>query len=89
MRLLYTSTLELQEYYGETIPRYAILSHTWGDVEVSFQQLQGSKPNKLTELDASNGGRKIKAACKRSASPDLTRRLQQPRANFFKAAFGV
>ena len=31
MRLLYISTLELQENYGETIPRYAILSDTWGD----------------------------------------------------------
>jgi len=33
-----TTTRELQEFYDTTIPAYAILSHTWGDEEVSFEE---------------------------------------------------
>ncbi|KGQ07306.1 Vegetative incompatibility protein HET-E-1 [Beauveria bassiana D1-5] len=40
MRLLNTSTLEVEEYFGSAIPEYAILSHRWLDDEVSFQDLQ-------------------------------------------------
>ena len=39
MRLINTSTLKLEEFTRE-IPIYAILSHTWGDEEVSFQLFQ-------------------------------------------------
>ena len=38
MRLLNTRTLALVEYVKD-IPRYAILSHTWGGDEVSLQDL--------------------------------------------------
>lgn len=40
MRLLNTRTLEFEEFFGEAgngIPRYAILSHTWGLEEVSYK----------------------------------------------------
>ncbi|KAF2029556.1 HET-domain-containing protein [Setomelanomma holmii] len=36
MRLINCSTLQLEEYFGDKVPRYAILSHTWGDEEVTF-----------------------------------------------------
>jgi len=39
MRLLNTETLELQEFIGD-IPYYAILSHRWGEGEISFQDIQ-------------------------------------------------
>ncbi|KAK4457239.1 heterokaryon incompatibility protein-domain-containing protein, partial [Cladorrhinum samala] len=39
MRLLNANTLEMKEYY-EQIPPYAILSHTWGEEEVTFQDFQ-------------------------------------------------
>ncbi|KAF5341515.1 hypothetical protein D9758_012585 [Tetrapyrgos nigripes] len=39
MRLLNTKTFNVQEFYV-SIPRYAILSHTWGEGEVSFQDIQ-------------------------------------------------
>jgi hypothetical protein len=39
MRLLNTKTLQLQEFYGDIPERFAILSHRWGDNEVSFQDL--------------------------------------------------
>ncbi|KAF5318370.1 hypothetical protein D9758_018675 [Tetrapyrgos nigripes] len=38
-RLLNTKTLRVQEFFTE-IPRYAILSHTWEDEEVTFQDIQ-------------------------------------------------
>jgi len=30
MRLINVRTLKLEEYFGDAIPSYAILSHTWG-----------------------------------------------------------
>ena len=39
MRLLHTSTLKLHEFFGDQIPNYAILSHTWGSEEVQLQDL--------------------------------------------------
>jgi hypothetical protein len=43
MRLLDTSTLQFREFHGKHIPYYAILSHTWGEEEISFQELQDSR----------------------------------------------
>ncbi|OHE92461.1 heterokaryon incompatibility protein [Colletotrichum orchidophilum] len=37
MRLINTRTLALTEFFGDEIPRYAIVSHTWGLDEVTFQ----------------------------------------------------
>ena len=39
MRLLNVDTLEVQDFIEGQIPCYAILSHTWGKEEVSFQEL--------------------------------------------------
>lgn len=38
MRLLNTATLEVEDYIGSNVPAYAILSHTWGDQEVTLQE---------------------------------------------------
>jgi len=43
MRLLNTSTLLLHEFYGDKIPKYAILSHRWEDSEVTVQDLSEKK----------------------------------------------
>ncbi|KAF2972594.1 hypothetical protein GQX73_g1016 [Xylaria multiplex] len=40
MRLLNVKSHQLEEFFGDSIPDYAILSHTWGEVEVTFQGLQ-------------------------------------------------
>ncbi|OTA69364.1 HET-domain-containing protein, partial [Hypoxylon sp. EC38] len=40
MRLLNSKTLELVEFEGDARVKYAILSHTWADEEVSFQDIQ-------------------------------------------------
>ncbi|KAN0099816.1 HET domain containing protein [Hyaloscypha variabilis] len=39
MRLLNTTTFELKDFLGESTPEYAILSHTWGEEEIIFQDL--------------------------------------------------
>ncbi|KAI5462202.1 heterokaryon incompatibility protein-domain-containing protein [Mariannaea sp. PMI_226] len=36
MRLINVETLQMEEFFGDAIPKYAILSHTWGEEEVSF-----------------------------------------------------
>ena len=38
MRLINAATLRLEDYLDD-VPPYAILSHTWGDEEVSFQDI--------------------------------------------------
>ena len=68
MRLLHTSTLELHEFYGEVIPDYAILSHTWGEGEVSFQELNRVKSIVSREQNELKGYRKITDCCKLAAS---------------------
>jgi hypothetical protein len=37
MRLINTQSLDLEEFFNEDIPPYAILSHTWGKEEVTLQ----------------------------------------------------
>jgi hypothetical protein len=39
MRLLNVESRELVEFYGDRTPPYAILSHTWGEEEVTFRDL--------------------------------------------------
>jgi hypothetical protein len=57
MRLLNVKTLQLETFYDENIPRYAALSHTWGDEEVTFEDLTNDKKRKK------KGWRKIFASC--------------------------
>lgn len=37
MRLLNVKTMKLEEFFDKKIPKYAILSHTWGEDEVTFR----------------------------------------------------
>ena len=46
MRLLDTTSLELEEFVGDSVPRYAILSHTWvAGEEISFHEFQDPSPS--------------------------------------------
>jgi Heterokaryon incompatibility protein (HET) len=40
IRLLNTDTLKLEEFFDSKTPPYVILSHTWGNEEVSFIEMQ-------------------------------------------------
>ena len=61
MRLLNSTTLKLHEFIGSQIPPYAILSHTWGEGEVSFQELSAG-----TSVEK-KGFEKVKRCCEIAA----------------------
>ncbi|KAI1327593.1 HET-domain-containing protein [Xylariaceae sp. FL0255] len=46
MRLINCQTLELEEFVRDT-PRYAVLSHTWGDDEVTFADMQKGEGERM------------------------------------------
>jgi hypothetical protein len=39
MRLINTSTGLFEDFIGRNLPKYAILSHTWEEEEVSFKDM--------------------------------------------------
>ena len=57
MRLLNTSSLELEEFVGKAIPKYAILSHTWQKEEITLQDMQTGNST------AKAGFKKIQSFC--------------------------
>lgn len=59
MRLINTETLELSEFFGEDIPAYAILSHTWTKEELTLREW--TTPSDATPSKA--GYKKICMAC--------------------------
>ncbi|KAH8724128.1 heterokaryon incompatibility protein-domain-containing protein [Phaeosphaeriaceae sp. PMI808] len=61
MRLLNVKTRCLEEFTGDTIPPYAILSHTWGREEVTFQDLPRE------DHKQKYGYRKIEGCCQAAA----------------------
>ena len=61
MRLLRTATIALSSFDGDDdIPPYAILSHTWGQGEVSFHDMLTKA---ASELDSQAGYSKIRSCC--------------------------
>lgn len=58
MWLINTTTLKLESFMGPGDARYAILSHTWGDNEVSFQEFQN-----LAEAEKKPSFDKIRQTC--------------------------
>jgi hypothetical protein len=60
MWLINARTLKLEDFIGSNIPEYAILSHTWEDEEVSFQDM-GHRSAR-----AKKGYAKIKETCTRA-----------------------
>lgn len=57
MRLMNTTSFELYEFFSSQIPYYAILSHRWGEKEVTFQDL-----SKETRTQMKGWG-KVAGAC--------------------------
>jgi Heterokaryon incompatibility protein (HET)/Ankyrin repeats (3 copies) len=57
MRLLNTDTFNIEQFRDEDIPTYAILSHTWDEEEVTFQDMEG------THTVTKKGFEKIKQCC--------------------------
>lgn len=61
MRLLNTATYKLEEF-GSDIPLYAILSHTWGEHEITFQDIESIDVEKMAEYE------KIRNTCSVAAT---------------------
>lgn len=59
MRLINTNTLALEEFIGNDIPPYAILSHTWQDEEVTLREFDSDLPY----IKDKKGYGKIKKTC--------------------------
>ncbi|CZR63854.1 uncharacterized protein PAC_13751 [Phialocephala subalpina] len=66
MRLINVNTYETQEFIGTNIPPYAILSHTWGSEEVSFQDWQDT-----SRRSQKAGFAKIQGACDQAREDGL------------------
>lgn len=60
MRLINCTTLSFEEFHGEHVPKYAILSHTWGKDEVTFQEWEKNK----AAAEKKAGYAKIEATCR-------------------------
>jgi hypothetical protein len=68
MRLLNVHTFQLEEFFGafgKEIPKYAILSHTWGEEEVTMADLQ------TPEGRLRAGWKKIEYTCREARSHGL------------------
>jgi hypothetical protein len=59
MRLINTTTGLLEEFIGDEIPKYAILSHTWEKDEISLQEFQ-----RLMDPDVANDPKTLTAKAK-------------------------
>jgi len=68
MRLINVDTYKVDEFFGDRIPPYAILSHCWVDgEEVSFQDIQN-----LNEAKLKRGFNKIKECCRQAKDEGLS-----------------
>lgn len=71
MRLLHRlqhGSIELEEFHGDNIPPYAILSHTWENGEVTFDDFTAAKSSRPLEKQ---GWRKIESFCTQASSDNL------------------
>ena len=66
MRLIQVSNMRLVSFYGSDIPDYAILSHVWGEEEVSFLDIQD-----LDKARARKGYEKIVLSCDQAKKDGL------------------
>jgi hypothetical protein len=66
MRLLNVRTRQLEEFFGDAIPHYAILSHTWGKEEVTLQDLAKEGHQRK------QGYAKIEGCCQQAIKDELS-----------------
>jgi hypothetical protein len=65
MRLLNVHTLKISDHNNDNIPPYAILSHTWGEEEVTYVDFLEGKASSL------KGYAKIQGCCKQTIADGL------------------
>jgi hypothetical protein len=59
MWLIETHTLKLVQFFDEKAPAYVILSHTWDEQEITFQEMQSGRG-----LESKKGYIKVVNCCK-------------------------
>ncbi|GAW25692.1 putative het domain-containing protein [Rosellinia necatrix] len=65
MWLLNTCTWEMRDFIShKQAPPYAVLSHTWGNEEVSFREWQYEP---LKDIGKKEGFKKISSCCRQAA----------------------
>lgn len=65
MRLLNATTFELHEFSGQNIPAYAVLSHRWEELEISFQDAAAGRAWTM------KGFAKIEGCCNQAKKDDI------------------
>ncbi|XTI86524.1 HET-domain-containing protein [Cenococcum geophilum] len=60
MRLLNTRTVTLETFIGKSVPGYAILSHTWAEEEILFEDMQTANGHLPTHK---KGYAKVRDSC--------------------------
>lgn len=69
MRLLHSESLELRDFPNHEGISYAILSHTWAEEEVLFEDINGFNARTMpSHIKQKQGYKKIKACCAQAAS---------------------
>jgi hypothetical protein len=71
MRLLHAKDLIFKEFVGDSIPGYAIVSHRWGDDELSYQIFLKDKAQYQDGHLPGYGWTKIVKACELAQKYDL------------------
>lgn len=66
MRLLHTTNIEIHEFFDVQTPPYAILSHTWGTDEITFQDI------KSRNFHRNDGLLKVRESCRIARENGLT-----------------
>lgn len=68
MRLIHIDSMTIQFFIGSQVPKYAILSHTWEEEEVTLQDF--TNPDQSVRAGMKGYG-KILKACELARSHDL------------------
>lgn len=70
MRLINARTLKIEEFGPRNLPKYAILSHTWGDCEPTFAEWRSAVTRRWKS--SKPGFAKIFATCKQACRDGLS-----------------
>jgi hypothetical protein len=67
MRLINTANYKLEEFFDKDVPKYAILSHTWGQNEVILAGYEKRMEEERWNGSADNAVNKIIRSCRLAA----------------------
>lgn len=71
IRLLRTDDVRLCFFLGDAIPEYAILSHTWGGEELSFQEMAAIEGNQEHPATKKAGYQKVVDTCRKAREDEI------------------